>query len=381
MCYVGDSRPRIQLMWVKRTLIKETNITFEAYYSTNGIVESSFVNTTYTFNNSECLVLLACKAVGDTTWLKTRESLVLAECPQASYFSDTPQIRYVEIDSSVTLECTHTVNVLVVWKRYQENGGYKVVDFAVNTGNNASNTYISNHSLSHGNSLFIEDVSYEVEGLYSCVFGNGTNWGMAIFNVTVHAQPFSVILRIEGCDVSDKCEIEMEKMLPEERNIDEGTSQITAFLKEQPETYTLIMRCIYERNGDVGDIKDSLEKMCKDPVIFYNKESSLKQNTTLKLLDICSVSKINIAAVWCYNCIEHDNCSEDFLALESGAAIRILITLKELMLYSEGIKMNNTNVSPIFKYAAKCSNLVKLTIWIMKLVKTSSKRKDILLYE
>lgn len=953
-CYVGDSRPRIQLMWVKRTLIKETNITFEAYYYTNGIVESSFVNTTYTFNNSECLVLLACKAVGDTTWLKTRESLVLAECPQASYFSDTPQIRYVEIDSSVTLECTHTENMLVVWKRHQENGGYKVVDFAVNTGNNASNTYISNHSLSHGNSLFIKDVSYEVEGLYSCVFGNGTNWGMAVFNVTVHAQPFSVILGIEDCDVSDKCEIvaheggsltckilgvhpivqlawvimtedpskeislfnesvsitqqtevydisltvryvikdtqrkritvkckvsgphahifpferaadlvvsqdvsteetfptktvadhsrkaiaavvvpvlvllvvvftlflvrrkvsrgcrenqaepnsseqEMDKMLPEETDIDElldvmktglrgkyrskysnilpflntleaaysiktifvkcpiallrppkdrhhtdtwrklesyndiflndgfnstrciikaypgygkttlalklacdwgetegdsfvkdedlfiylrmsqlemfsniyqairstllpkdsplrvndiqkvlnscnsltiffddfeeysdkskfsssdvlniikgemfqnhkvivttrsfkfmkdhditgdkvrligfdhsarktyvdqvfenntsdnrilqqleknpalrdlceiplffaafahmppkyahfkasdnitkvvsylmgyfvkhaqergsktktisdrtmdnneyckldkiafeslvagesnkewlkldlcgligeklykkcitrgiliqderflisdnpdnreqenytyqtivrfhhkilcewhaayyvvkkikkgrnvaflneslnkldpfscelmylfacglypeGTPQITAFLKDQPETYTLIMRCIYERSGDVGDIKDSLEKMCKDPVIFYNKESSLKQSTTLKLLDICSDSKINIAAVWCYNCIEHDNCSEDSLALESGAAIRILITLKELMLYSEGIKMNNSNVSRIFKYAAKCSKLVKLTIF------------------
>ncbi|XP_071853242.1 uncharacterized protein [Apostichopus japonicus] len=194
-CFVRDSRPAVKLSWTIRTHGGD-HILPSNYrnFTTDNVIYTSHVTTTFSFRESSVLSLLVCRANSVPLNLVEEENVLLIE-KEMDYTSLATPIRiYLNIYSPMNLSCTDLGFNLVIWKWSHEQVAFETL--YVSIFHKSNHTMIGNneYKLEDEGSLSLQNTLVEHERLYACVYDNGFSGGIVLYDVLVMGKTVYIML-------------------------------------------------------------------------------------------------------------------------------------------------------------------------------------------
>ncbi|KAJ8051018.1 NACHT, LRR and PYD domains-containing protein 1b allele 5 [Holothuria leucospilota] len=177
------------------------------------MVYTSRVTTDDIFHYSPLLVLLVCKALSPPGMLTSNESFLLLQNGNIDVLSKVAAVRYVQRGERLELNCTEKDTGFVVWKKAATsmNPWADVLAYSVFIKDVFTKIFITEVSLDNKGNLVIPEVEVNHEGKYICIFGDGLNESVSLFQVSVYVQPVPAYPLIQGCNSNQHCVLEVEK--------------------------------------------------------------------------------------------------------------------------------------------------------------------------
>lgn len=189
-CTVGVSKPVIPVHVVVRTATGDINITDRSTFKPESLGYTSRVIIQDVFKFSNILSLLVCKASTLPRILENDESFLLAQKANFSLSSMDVTTRYIEVNTKMKLSCT-TANVgFVVWKKtvFLDDPAQKLLLYSINSVERFTEILADGFSLGDNASLIVETAEVKHHGNYICLFGDGLNDGMKIYEVVIFGE-------------------------------------------------------------------------------------------------------------------------------------------------------------------------------------------------
>lgn len=182
VCFVNKTRPLTQLSWNLRTTNDDHEVDFHTEYIQEGEFFTSLITVNQPVVNSINLQLLVCKAKPDEPSLVNEDAIVLIEV-------HTPKVNFSEAvvekhhtNQTINLPCSLDESLFFVWKRRINGTNFMLLAH----GSYGSTVCESNqYSLKSNNALSIPFLYDELEGIYVCFYGNGTDEAMSVYNVSI----------------------------------------------------------------------------------------------------------------------------------------------------------------------------------------------------
>ncbi|KAJ8018910.1 NLR family CARD domain-containing protein 4 [Holothuria leucospilota] len=255
-CSVRGVRPNISLALIARTSEGDKAIPSDTLITQEGIGYTSSVTTRSPFHYSDSLVLLVCKASSSTEMLANDESTIMIQNGAVDISHREVTLQYVERGTKLEIVCANDDVGFLVWKNElsSNNGHENVLLYAVFIGKQVTNVVQSDVILGTNGSLVIPTVDVQHEGRYTCVYGDGINNGVRVYDVVV----------VDFGRPIKRTEREGEEDLPnsEPNSFAGGDSEEIKkqFLKELKEKY----KDLYDAVQPIPYIKDRL--YCVDRV-------------------------------------------------------------------------------------------------------------------
>lgn len=184
-CKIQRGRPGISTKWAARTVIGDTYISNTAFYSNQSDIWTNTTSVVYPFVYPANLTLLVCKADDQLKLLDRNESIVVVHKKQRELILDETTQLSVNRSEKIQLPCTDNAYQLLVWEMFSEigNASTTVVFDVVSL----HETYLSaNQYELHDGNLVIANAKLHHEGLYRCIYTDGTLESVKSVNLTVH---------------------------------------------------------------------------------------------------------------------------------------------------------------------------------------------------
>lgn len=182
VCFVNKTRPLTQLTWNLRTTNEDHEVVYHSEYIQEGELFTSLITVNKSVVNFINFQLLVCKANSGEPSLINEDAIVLIEV-------HTPKVNFLEAvvekyptNQTINLPCSLDESSFFVWKRRINDTNFKLLAH----GSYGSTVCESNqYSLKSKNALSIPFLSDELEGIYVCFYGNGTDEEMSVYNVSI----------------------------------------------------------------------------------------------------------------------------------------------------------------------------------------------------
>ncbi|KAJ8049687.1 Protein NLRC5 [Holothuria leucospilota] len=252
-CLVRDTRPGITLKWTARNNDGDRNVTFDFSTQASGELMTSIARTADPFAYTSGLSLLVCKAEAVPRLLEEDESLIIAQSASVDLSSVKPVSYPVQINYRLELKCAENGISYLVWKyKHKSYDEFQEILYAVVVRNKLT-IMKDGYELKLGESLVIPSVQIENEGLYGCIYGNGTVDGMSAYDLKVYVIPVPAYPVVEGCSHEQYCVIEAKR---------QGT--LTCTVKGIRPKVKLTWKPVYESGSEI--------------ISFQNQETTVTTN-------------------------------------------------------------------------------------------------------
>lgn len=210
-CSIREVRPSIPLTWVKRTANGDMNVSFESTTSTEGIGFSTFASTINCTSQMKEITLLVCKFDSRLLWLSHRESVILVQSNHARNINRNHVLKFIELRSQLRLTCSKKNATFWIWKKRQANDSHTETPIAAFTVMNYTKINLSqDYHLDDEGSLVTFSTKIHHEGVYTCSYGNGLDFGSNAYKVIVHVPPSPPHPVVDGCEHQDPCILEKQ---------------------------------------------------------------------------------------------------------------------------------------------------------------------------
>ncbi|KAJ8049531.1 NACHT, LRR and PYD domains-containing protein 14 [Holothuria leucospilota] len=119
--------------------------------------------------------------------------------------------------------------------------------------------------------------------------------------------------------------------------------------------------CILEQGGQVENIIDTVNDLCREQIELNQRGSKLLQRSTVQLLEIASSHNISIAWVYLFNYFSTVDLRDgNHLQLKYNISLPVLTTLSKLTIDEPGREITSKEFAGILKYSSKCLALKEL---------------------
>lgn len=279
-CSAKDSRPEIKLLWLRRTnegdeiIPQETSPTFK-----EGAVYSSSCTLETTPRNTSLLQLLICRAETTPMLLEHEESLIVVENENIDFFVDNPKQVFLEQNSEVKLNCSNDPIGFLIWKKFSKDKlTFEDIVIAIFGKETFIKVSSNKYVIGTDGSLVFQHVSLDLEGVYSCVYGNGHSDGMIVYETLVYVKPNPPYLIISGCETQRYCylevetrgtlscvvrgvrpEVELKWKIPYERSARISFSNQQTEIKDNGDTYVISITTDYVAEPVLGNNRLTIE--------------------------------------------------------------------------------------------------------------------------
>ncbi|PIK49741.1 hypothetical protein BSL78_13366 [Apostichopus japonicus] len=207
-CAVHDTRPPVHLTWVRRTMNRDSDVTFQRTYSTNVDLNT----TTATMRLRSLLPfnfhLFVCRAKYNTLVLENLESYIITEVDELS--TDLSKATYKEIEKGDSIQCSGDKILFFIWKKAVPGTSNVVIAH----GYVLAGTKFSEqpYSIDRYGSLTFLQFNESQEGVYACYTSDGNKETVTSYNLTTASLVTQPIVPI-GQGITGAA------VVPEQRNI------------------------------------------------------------------------------------------------------------------------------------------------------------------
>lgn len=191
-CLVNNSRPAVKLNWIDKTTVENVSISSPLTVSTtDNVTFTTILNVSPSVCDSR-LCLLACKSSTFSWILQRDESLILLEDTDRELASAEPHLRFIEIDSEMTLNCGDQNTSLRVWKR---NNGIddtmETLAICVNVEKYMSTVLTNEFIITSDGSLSAKEAKSRAEGNYYCTYETNNKERVILYDIRIYCKsPF-----------------------------------------------------------------------------------------------------------------------------------------------------------------------------------------------
>ncbi|PIK55419.1 hypothetical protein BSL78_07690 [Apostichopus japonicus] len=182
VCFVNKTRPLMQLSWNLRTSNDEHEVVFHTKSIQDGEVFTTLITVSESVVNYINFQLLVCKATPGEASLINEDALLLIELHSPKVNFSEAVVENHPINKTISLPCSIDESLFFVWKRRINGTHFKLLAHG-SYGNTVCES--NQYSLKSKNALLIPFPSDELEGIYVCFYGNGTDEEMSVYNVSI----------------------------------------------------------------------------------------------------------------------------------------------------------------------------------------------------
>ncbi|KAJ8048553.1 NACHT, LRR and PYD domains-containing protein 1a [Holothuria leucospilota] len=212
-CRAENARPAVKLTWLSRTVFGDRQISYETEVLQQKELFTTFSNLTVehsTPNASSIYNLYVCKADIPMKFLQSRERKVLIENRFDGNLAAEPVVKFVKYKSSVELVCTNTSALYTVWKRKISNDYFKNILVTLSEDVPRVTTF-SDLFMASGKNLFVQEVDFDNEGFYFCVYDDGGLEKIRAFQLNAYVLPDPPYVLVEGCNLYQYCVLSIQQ--------------------------------------------------------------------------------------------------------------------------------------------------------------------------
>ncbi|KAJ8049686.1 NLR family CARD domain-containing protein 4 [Holothuria leucospilota] len=211
-CSIQDSRPGLELDWMIVTANGTKNITSNTIKTSNGVLTTSSVQAENPFAYTSILSLLLCKSNNIPWLLVTTKSFILIQNDAKGISIENAISKQSKVNSRLELKCTDNDLTYLVWKYKDGNDKkFNAILYGAFIKDNFTISEMRGFELDDGGSLVISEVKVENEGYYGCVYGNGTNDDITVYEVAVFVPPNPAYPVVDGCNPGQYCVLEVQR--------------------------------------------------------------------------------------------------------------------------------------------------------------------------
>lgn len=355
-CSVQDSRPPANLTLLLKTPKGDSMISSNETVFSNSILYTSRIQATITFNETNRLLLLYCR--GGILPHSANEAMILIENNQSGLLPVHERLN-VGVGSKVTLSCgKHNASYFVWRKKGQENA------IAVGLGSvygNITDIYSNEFQLTdHNNILVISSFERKHNGIYICVYGDGSTTGTRVFEITIddtaRANPTLILLMLCTIVVVVVAVVVVVVLFIQAKR---------KKTRSKPMTHKTELKPMLTKNPTSEELKEYLSS---NDVSFNWDESKKKKkkynkdhNRMIQWLKQASKEGIEVRCVRLLNCFVSVDDSAEHILLASGEWVPVITSLKSLILHqSKETLVEMKDLEKIVQYATKCAALLTL---------------------
>ncbi|KAJ8048541.1 Protein NLRC5 [Holothuria leucospilota] len=135
-----------------------------------------------------------------------------------------------------------------------------------------------------------------------------------------------------------------------------AAEKIIGYLESFKDGQKFAILCILEQQKMSHRIMDTVENLCKSPVIISLHDGRLFHITALEFLKIASARKISVKEVWLTN-MEGSVKDSKKIVFKSGLELESIDTLLQLSIFDVGRQFSGDDILGFLKYATMCSQL------------------------
>ncbi|PIK42967.1 hypothetical protein BSL78_20177 [Apostichopus japonicus] len=210
-CLVNNSRPAVKLNWIDKTTVENVSISSPLTVSTtDNVTFTTILNVSPSVCDSR-LCLLACKSSTFSWILQRDESLILLEDTDRELASAEPHLRFIEIDSEMTLNCGDQNTSLRVWKR---NNGIddtmETLAICVNVEKYMSTVLTNEFIITSDGSLSAKEAKSRAEGNYYCTYETNNKERVILYDIRIYSNPIPNYLVVDGCSNQQYCTLPVQ---------------------------------------------------------------------------------------------------------------------------------------------------------------------------
>ncbi|KAJ8048538.1 Protein NLRC5 [Holothuria leucospilota] len=210
-CRVTNARPAALLLWLVRTLPSDLNVTLETLLLEESLSHTTIVKTTYSIQSLSRFALLMCKETSSHQVLKQSESLILLENSLHDISNITPGLKYIEIKSKMELLCSESSMLYLAWGKIMPDGSFSNLAYSIPSEQWNKTVYSGTYHLGTKGSLIAFEVGFQHEGIYACLYGDGTSEYQTVYEVFVYVAPIPAYPVVDGCSHVQYCVMNVKR--------------------------------------------------------------------------------------------------------------------------------------------------------------------------
>lgn len=186
-CVVNDSKPAVNLTFVRRTAYEDHQLTSSLSHKDRKRLHTSAIAIDLPLQTA-MVTLYVCKAK-PMNFMENDETAILVESIGFDQVAGVTPIQvFVEKGKSVHLSCSHGPTLYAVWEKQMTVKPALMIAYSITWKEDSVNETNERFYLADGNSLMIPDVTVQDEGVYVCVTGDGILEEVKTFNITVYGR-------------------------------------------------------------------------------------------------------------------------------------------------------------------------------------------------
>lgn len=205
LCIASNSRPPVDITW-KTTSVERQSDILTPLDNDFVLNTTSLLYTTFSFvqyhEEHFALEYVTCLVTG-TAHGKTGNASMYLEGKE-KFQKTTTDVQYVKRGSPFQLECPPNTFELGILKYHHANGTTKIL-MTFNGYIDTECTFGTNCEAKQHGRFTTDEVSFDDEGSYECIFGDGSVTNNHISNLTVVVLPVETMTIIENCEGNQEC--------------------------------------------------------------------------------------------------------------------------------------------------------------------------------